>query len=185
MINTLFIRSATHTDKYIYSPLELQSSISNRSCNHPSSGVEGGKATLNWELGEQMLVFVLYSVWLQAGHVTSVSCLPFCWLWHALKQGCLLPCESANPLVCFPADVSSWSWKRCLRAPSWCFCCAKCPSGKWEGWMGQAGGSNHNGPVQVPGVKISLMPGKSWALCNLMASRELCDTSLLLHLVHW
>lgn len=132
-INMQFICLAIHTDKYIYSALWLQSSVCNINCNCPISVVVGREATLNWTLGEQILMFVPIQCVTTDRSLHLHVLLPFLFAFDMLwSRDCLFPCESVKPLACFPPDASSWSCKRGLRALCWCFCCAERPRGKWE-----------------------------------------------------
>lgn len=141
----------------------------------PVSVVESGE---DWVLGEQLSCTVC-----DYRQVTSPLCsaslfVGFDMLW---SRDCIFPCVYMNLLVCFLTDVSSWSWKRCLRAPCRCFCRAKCPRSKWESWAAQVGGSNCYESVYFLGVKVSVMPGTSQVLWNLMGTRDMSHNSLLLH----
>lgn len=90
-INMQFICLAIHTDKYIYSALWLQSSVCNINCNCPISVVVGREATLNWALGEQILMFV------------PIQCVTTD---RSLHLHVLLPFLFA--LTCFEAGIASF-----------------------------------------------------------------------------
>lgn len=144
-ISRLFICLAIHTDKYIYSVLCLQSSVSNINCNRPVLVVMGREATLDWGLGEQILMFVLIQCVTTGRSLHLHVLLPFLFALTYSEAGIASFLVSlCSPWSVFPPVLSSWSRTRGLRALGWRFCW------KWQtgGWAGQARGSNHNGSIR-------------------------------------
>lgn len=104
-INRLFICLAIRTDKYLYSALWMQSSVSNINCNHPVLVVVGREVTLNWGLGEQILMFVLIQCVTRGRSLHLHVLLPFLFALTYSEAGIAFPCEPVQPLKCFPPSA--------------------------------------------------------------------------------
>lgn len=147
----LFICLAIHTGKFIYSHFGCRAAFPAWTVIIPFQQWWGGRKHWAGDWESEFSCLSWCSVWLQAGHFTSMSSFHCYLLWHALKQGLPLSLRACEALGVVSPDGSSdlvrGAWGHCVGVSV--LLNVHVAHRRLNRW---GRGSNRNGSIQHPQV---------------------------------